>query len=241
MCKWEQKMAVELRNHNIVYFPVPKTACTSLKMLFFQMNEGRIFEKYTKDGKLMHIHNAAYGSPTFWDVDHKSFADMTRIAVIRDPIGRLLSAYSNRVRFHRELSEARIDTDLAERLKIHPDPSPDEFFGNLEKYRILSNSIRHHTDLTSVFLGPNLAYFKKIYRIEELDKLTADLSGTLGKQLTLGREQTGGEKIYLKDLANITRKKLALYCMGDYALMKDYFRLPAETGARIPVDALAAA
>jgi len=231
-------MAVELKNHNIVYFPMPKTACTSLKMLFFQINEGRIFETYQEDGKLMHIHNAAYGSPSFWDVKHKDFQDMTRIALIRDPVSRLLSAYSNRVRYHRELSEQRIDMDLADRLGVGPDPSPDEFFINLEKYRFLSNSIRHHTDLATTFLGPDLEYFQKVYPIEEIGKLTRFLSETVKQDLVLGREQTGGKKVQFKDLSSQARKQLTQYCLGDYALMKDYYRIPTVIRARFPYAAV---
>ncbi|MBN9673149.1 sulfotransferase family 2 domain-containing protein [Roseibium aggregatum] len=227
-------MAVELKNHNIVYFPMPKVACTSLKMLFFQINEGRIFEIYKEDGKLMHIHNAAYGSPSFWDVKHKDYENMIRIALIRDPVARLLSAYSNRVRYHRELSEQRIDLDLAKKLGVGPNPSPDEFFNNLEKYRILSSSIKHHTDPATTFLGPDLTYFQKIYRIEELDKLTRFLSDTVQQDLVLGREQTGGQKVKFMELERQARKNLTQYCLGDYALMKDYYQIPSEISGRFP-------
>ena len=232
-------MAVELKNRDIVYFPMPKTACTSLKMLFFQLNEGHPFEKYKKDGKLYHIHNAAYGTPTFWDVDHAAYEGMTRVAVIRDPIARMLSAYSNRVRFHRELSEKRIDMKLAEKLGVGPNPSPDAFFVNLEKYRFLSPSIRHHTDLSTTFLGPDLGYYHKVFRIEELDKLTSFLSTAVSKDVVLGREQTGGKKIRFEELSNRARKQLVMYCLGDYALLKDHYTVPSEAGAKIP--ALAAA
>ena len=227
-------MAVELKNHDIVYFPMPKTACTSLKMLFYHLNEKRIFENYKKDGKVMHIHNAGYGTPYFSELNHRDYAAMTRIAVIRDPVSRLLSAYSNRVGFHRELSAPRIDLDLAGKLGIGPDPSPEEFFINLEKYRILSPSIRHHTDLATKFLGPSLDYFQKVYPIEKLPDMVAFLSSRTGQNLTLGREQTGGKKIHFKDLSVPARKRLALYCMGDYALVDGFYRVPAEVDALFP-------
>lgn len=232
-------MAVELKNHNIAYFPMPKTACTSLKLLCFEINEGRKFEKYKKDGKLHHIHNAGYTTPAFWDVNHKDLEDMTRIAVIRDPIARLLSAYSNRVGFHQELSERHIDMELAQKLGVGPDPSPDEFFLNLEKYRFLSYSIRHHTNLSTTFLGPDLGYFHQVFRIEELDRLTAFLSEAVSMELTLGREQTGGKKIRLGDLSGKARRQLTMYCLPDYALIKDYYEVPSVAGAKFPVRAAA--
>ena len=227
-------MAVPLKNHDLVYFPMPKTACTSIKKLFFHLNENRVFENYRKDGTLMHIHNAGYGTPYFSDLKHKNYTAKTRVTVIRDPISRLLSAYSNRVAFHRELSERRIDIDLAGKLGSGPDPSPDEFFLNLEKYRVLSPSIRHHTDHATKFLGPSLTYFQKVYPIEKLTELVDFLSEKTSQDLTLGREQTGGKKIYFKDLSKPARKQLALYAMGDYALFDGHYRVPAEVEALFP-------
>ncbi|MCV0424083.1 MAG: sulfotransferase family protein [Roseibium sp.] len=227
-------MAIPLKNHDIVYFPMPKTACTSLKLLFFHLNENRVFKNYKKNGTLMHIHNAGYGTPYFSDLSHSEHATKTRVTVIRDPISRLLSAYSNRVVFHRELSERRIDTDLAEKLGISPDPSPDEFFLNLEKYRALSTSIKHHTDPATKFLGPSLDYFQKVYPLEKLTDLVDFISEKTSQNLKLGREQTGGQKIYFKDLSKSARKQLALYCMGDYALLNKHYQLPPEVDTLFP-------
>ncbi|WP_186389784.1 MULTISPECIES: sulfotransferase family 2 domain-containing protein [unclassified Stappia] len=221
-------MAVVLNNHNIVYFPVPKTACTSLKMLMFELNNGRKFEMYEEDGVLKHIHNAAYGTPSFIDVDRAPFAGMTRLAVIRDPIARLLSAYSNRVAFHRELSEDHIDADLASRLGVHPNPSPDHFFNNIGKFRILSGSIKHHTDPVSAFLGPDLAYYHRVFRIEDIGGLVELLSNAVGHPLELGREQVGGDKIKFEDLGHRAQRNLVEYCYGDYALMRGYYYMQAR-------------
>ncbi|MBL3554151.1 sulfotransferase family 2 domain-containing protein [Rhodovulum sulfidophilum] len=216
-------MAVVLEGHNIVYFPVPKTACTSIKLLLFELNNGKKFEMYEEDGNVMHIHNAVYGTPSFLEVDRNPYADMIRIAVIRDPVSRMLSAFSNRVAFHRELSEDRIDTDLAERLGVHPDPSPDHFFNNIEKFRILSDSIRHHTDPVSSFLGPDLAYYHRVFRIERLDELTTFLGEKVGREIQLGREQVGGEKTSFEQLGARAQKNLLQYCSGDYALMRGFY------------------
>ena len=53
-----------------------------------------------------------------------------KITVIRDPVKRFLSAYSNRVRFHRALGRKRI-TEEQVKLGAKPNPTLEEF---VERY-----------------------------------------------------------------------------------------------------------
>ncbi|WP_226638557.1 sulfotransferase family 2 domain-containing protein [Novosphingobium profundi] len=219
-------MPVNILNNKISYFPVPKTACTSIKYLFYYVENGKDFEMTEVNGEVQHIHNSMYPTEYFQVVDQKALVGSTRIAVIRDPVARMLSAFSNRVGFHKELSEDRIDMEMARKLEVHPNPSPDHFFNNIEKFRALSPSIKHHTDMTSAFLGYDLSYYHKIYTINELDELVDFLQGETGMDLKMGREQTGGAKLAFSDLLPRARKNLLQYCYGDYALMRGYYLPP---------------
>ncbi len=219
-------MAVALSRHNLAYFPIPKTACTSIKMMMFELEHGRKFEMYEKDGVLMHIHNAAYSTPKFLETDLTSLASMQRIAVVRDPVKRMLSAYSNRVNFHGELSESHINTDLAQALGVHPNPSADHFFNNIEKFRILSPSIHHHTDPVNVFLGPDLHYFHRVFRLENLDEFVKFVSVQTEHTVHLGREQVGGEKLVFQDLGARAQRSLLEYTYAEYALLRGYYVPP---------------
>ncbi|MXN64025.1 hypothetical protein GR183_03830 [Stappia sp. GBMRC 2046] len=219
-------MAIVLENYGIVYFPVPKTACTSIKYLMYKINNGRNFEQHIRGDNLMHIHNSAYDTPSFIDVDLMPLKNMIRITVVRDPVARMLSAYSNRVKHYGELSEKRIDLELASKLGVRPNPSPDQFFNNLGKYRILSDSIKHHTDPIYSFLGSDLRYFHHVFRIEKISDFVDFMKNSTSQRIELEREQTGGEKISLSDLSNKARRKLTEYCYGDYALLQGHYPTP---------------
>ena len=57
-------MAVEWRTKKIVYFPVPKCACTSLKYAFYKLNFG---QEYSEDSATAAggIHLLYSGTPEF--------------------------------------------------------------------------------------------------------------------------------------------------------------------------------
>jgi hypothetical protein len=218
-------MPIVLRKYNIAYFPVPKVACSSLKHLFFFLENGRNFENFTDEaGKKHHIHNAVYPTLSSSDDDWSCAANMHRIAVVRDPMDRFVSAYRNRVLFYKELSQTSIDAGKAQVLGLKPDPNLDEFIDRLELYRALSPVIKHHTDPQSYFVGHTLDYFNKVYRFEELDTLAADLTERIGQPVALPHEQKGigGQ------LPSISAKRVAKmleFYSGDYALLKRLYPL----------------
>ena len=217
-------MAVTLRKYKATYFPAPKIACTSVKYLLYYIENGNEFQSSVIDGKTKHIHDSVYSTPKFISVDKAAISDHLRFAVVRDPIKRLISAYTNRVVFYKELAAHKLDPDLAKRLGVHPDPTIDEFFSKIAEYRLLSPSIRHHTDAQTVFFGNDLAYFHRIYTVANLPQLVEDLSRLTGMALTLPHEQSGGPKIDASELRPRTLLQAAEYCAGDYALLRDYYR-----------------
>src|SRR5204863_9345498 len=93
-----------------------------------------------------------------------------RFTVVRDPIERLLSAYSNRVLQHDELSEARLRYGQAD-ANLTPRPGIGVFIDNLEQYRAADESIRHHTEPLTYFLGDDPTYYNRIYGMSEIGEL----------------------------------------------------------------------
>ncbi|MEO1313074.1 MAG: hypothetical protein AAFV27_04260 [Pseudomonadota bacterium] len=80
--------------------------------------------------------------------------------------------------------------------------------------------------LQKQYLGPDLGYFDKIYRIEESGALAADLSARIGRPVTFGRHQTSGPKFRPEDLSPAARTALMRYLEPDYALLSAYYSLP---------------
>lgn len=97
-------MTVHLRDHNLTHVAVPGMACTSIWHAIFQIENARMLEDYLANGKYFHVHSVD-PTRTFQNLARERIAGHARFGLIRDPVRRLLSCYSNRVIFSRYLSE----------------------------------------------------------------------------------------------------------------------------------------
>lgn len=203
-------MALILPQYRIAYFPVPKAACTSVKTMFFQIENGAPFKPMRRHGQMFHIHNF-YGTQPFNRQDPEVLRSFWRFAIHRDPIARFLSCYSNRVLHFKELSAAML-SDQARAAGAIPDPDLETFIERLDLYQEHSPSIRHHTAPQITFLGRDPGYFDRIYAMKELPQMVAELEARTGLQLHLPHEQRGGPKLDLRDLgANALERLNRIY------------------------------
>jgi hypothetical protein len=192
-------MGCHLDRYGLSYFPVPKCACSSLKAFFFELENGRPFQNYRANGKVIHIHHV-YRTLPFETTRHRAGANDWKIAVVRDPVARLLSCYSNRVLHHRELDG--IDLSIRDRIAgLVRRPDIGTFVDLLPRYRELSPSMHHHSAPHVEFLGLDPAYFDRVYRIDQLDTLVADVAGRVGTAPALQRLQMGGPKLKEDELS----------------------------------------
>lgn len=199
---------------SIGYQPIPKVACTSIKEVFFRAATGLPFSPALAEGA-NHVHR--YFDLRMRDVSAAGF----RFVVVRDPIKRLLSAFSNRVLHHKELSR-----NYVERLNLNPalelesfafDPSLAQFVERFQTYRQIP-TIDHHFRPISEFSAP-LKAFDKVYPFEALDDLVADLQQRTGVQMSLPHSQRGGPKLQVKDLPPKVFDKLVDIFAADYAML----------------------
>lgn len=206
---------------NVAYLPVPKNACTSIKQMFYEAEHGTKFSPYKdENGKTVFIHNL-YPSVVFDKLDKRNISELQRIAVIRDPVKRVLSAYGNRIVHHRELSADKQGKNLAMHGLI-PDPDLSTFIARLEDYRAAVPTINHHTRAQVDFLGTNPDYLSRIYRFSELEMLAADMSQITGRRLVLPWLQSGGPKVSLTDITSAQYEKLHELFTADYRAFGDW-------------------
>jgi hypothetical protein len=219
-------MPLSLPRLGLCYHPIPKVACTSLKKAFYRLENGHDFPGGD-------IHAEYHRTEPLAVFDDQTPDALLRIAVVRDPIARLVSAYNNRVMGHRELAPDRIDLDLARRLFLVPDPDPDFFFLNIDRYRTLSFDIRHHTEPMTSFLGPSLRAFDRVFVFEELDRLADWLARRVGTPVRFVHEQVsepGGPRF--ERLSPAAQAAAVAACWGDYALVADLYAPPAPRYGR---------
>ena len=216
-------MPVLVPTLGLAYFAVPKNACTTLKEAFFALNEGRPFAPWDgPEGRTMYIHNTQgyFSAPA----TPEAFAEtegLLRLAVVRDPMRRLVSCWKNRVLHHRELSVARLGEAPFAQHGLPPDPPFPLFIEKLEGYRALSWSIRHHSDLQVVFLGRDPGAFAHVVPMEALAELQELVASLAGAPVAFGHAQRGGREFPDPEIDAATRQRMLAYAAEDY----DHWRL----------------
>lgn len=214
-------MAIFLEKHGLAYFSVPKCACSTLKRLLFQLENEFPFHMYRANGRLVHIHSV-YPTHRMNQSSRKQAEGMYKFAVVRDPVSRILSCYRNRVVFRGELSRNHIQ-GVKRFSGLPPDPDLSTFIKHLERYRLISRPIAHHSQKLSYFLGKNPNWFDKIYDIRQTDELIQDLGNRVGNLPPIERSQIGGPKVSRADLSLQEINKIHKIYNEDYKIFGRFF------------------
>lgn len=209
-------MTVILDDHKLSYVAVPKVACTSVKSMFFEIENGFAFRMFRASGRHWHIHDF-YPSVPFGELPHRGMSGHLRVALVRDPIRRLLSCYGNRVVHHGELSQARTGAALRQ-AGLPVDPDLRSFVHHLDGYRRAVPSIEHHARPMVDYLGRNPAFYAHLFPMEAIGAFAELVRHVTGTRAGLERLQTGGPKIPPDTLGPAERRVLETYYAEDYAL-----------------------
>ena len=213
-------MTVILDNHKLFYGAVPKVACSSLKRMFFEVENGFAYHNFETNGRGWYIHDFYPTLPRAKYPDAR-LSGFRRLALVRDPIKRFLSAYGNRVIHHGDVSPEAVRQ--AGRLKrLTPNPELDEFIERLEAYMAIPVIKAHCRPMVDI-LGPEPGYFHAIYDIGQIDAFLADASQVVGRELKAGRFQTGGPKFSPDILTAAQKAKLEKFYKRDYEVFGRFF------------------
>lgn len=213
-------MSVVLDDHSLFYASVPKVACTSIKLMFFKLENGFPFKGYIINGKRRHIHQYYNGS--LWEkTPHKRIKGYHRVTLVRDPVDRFLSAYKNRVLQLKELSFEKAGPKLAN-LGLDYDPDLSVFIERFDDYYSASNSIHHHTRPMIDFLGEDATYYSKIYPLREMKKFVTDISNYVGSDLEIGNFQKSGSNLNKDDLSRAQLDKIKSFYRFDYSAFGEF-------------------
>jgi hypothetical protein len=173
-------MTVHVWDSRLTYVSVPKCACGSLKRFFYELLNG---ERFAARWFRPSVHRV-YRSRCFTSLPHGRIADHWRVAVVRDPLSRVVSGYFSKIVRQNCLEEPV--TRLATRAAGLPTrPSLEVLLDNLTRYKRVSRVIRAHFQPLSYYLGPEPSWFSRIYDISEVGALAEDACERTGRRAAL--------------------------------------------------------
>ena len=216
-------MVVTIDRLKVAYFPVPKAANTSMKHLIHGINTGGKFKTRRDEntGRLHHIHRE-YKTPKFADITPERYRKFFKIAIVRDPVERVVSAWRNRVVHHKELEDRKSASSIGE-IGIPQKPTLSEFVTHLEKYRSINRSISVHTSPLTDFLGESKEYYDLIFDISESHQIEIFFSTLTGEKRALPRKQMGGPPAERNELPMELIQKLERTYENDYRVFGSAF------------------
>lgn len=213
-------MAITVDAYRLAFMPLPKSACTSVKRTLAQVDPD-VAKDDTPDVQVWH---EVYPTRRFRSDRWVRYADYFRFCVVRDPVKRLMSCYTDIVANREEMS----NSPRLRKSKRYPvDPDPDYFFLNLDAYKTHSSLVKHHCMSAAFFIGTQPEKdFDRVYRTSEIDELGNDLSVRTGRVLAVPHANATKRKLVLDDLLDETVDAIRPFLEQEYALLKGYFRNP---------------
>ncbi len=210
-------MTHRIKGTDLVYFPVPKIACSSLKNAILKHNDPALYKDVREKRRPgLNVHGV-YPTRRFSPLTPLLHARGRWFCVVRDPLERLASAYSNRVAQYGELSESAVGKEKLAAEGLEADPDFETFARNLAGYRKVSSSIAHHTAPLTFFLGAKPERFDRIFSVRRMAELI-DWCAEAGAKLEVGREKSDGPKVPVSSLSTDARRSLRDFYRKDYGI-----------------------
>jgi len=214
-------MVITVEAHKIAYMAVPKAACSSIKFALAEIDPEMAGIKHGGLEDMLFAHTR-YQTQRFRPHRWAQYSDWWRFTVVRDPLQRLFSAYSDFVVKRKLLYKS----PKLRRTDLPKEPDPDFFFQNVEQYKELSSVIRHHILPVRLFAGPKLEGYDRIYKMEELDQLAQDITARTGKSFVIPRANKSGKTFEFTDLHPKTQDHLRVFLAEEYDYFKGYYDNP---------------
>jgi len=215
-------MVIAVPEYRLAYAAVPKAGCSSVKAMLAQVDPNVALPPLEKTTN--RTWHALYPTQRYRKWRWKQYRSDFFFTVIRDPVKRLMSVYTNRVVQKRELFKSR--NIKSGHLGLPADPDPDFFFQNLREYMQAAAVIKHHALPTWMFTGRDLAFYDCVFRTDEMNELAHELSERTGSLVESMRANSSEQRLEFDDLASETRDALRPVLIEEYVHLRGYFDNP---------------
>ncbi len=218
-------MVIAVPAHQIAYMATPKVACTSVKAALAQIdpNAPAGLGASQPDEEQHRLLHQSYPTRRFRPHRWRKYEGWWRFTLVRDPLKRLLSVYSDRVVGRRELHNS---PKMRAQSVLPMDPDPDFFFQHLDRYMAHSSAIKHHALPFRLFIGPAPLRYDRIFRVSEIDALAEELSRRGGREVKIPRLNKSSARLSPDDLRPVTLGFIREYLKEDYELLGDFYKCP---------------
>ena len=204
----------------VAYAIIPKSACTTIRNTMQWLQNGG-----DNDSKIIKMVN--HQSPKeYWLQIENLAANYCKLVVVREPIKRFLSGFSDLILSRRiafEKNKFLTSCEYLSLVKLGNNPEINWLIENLELYLEMSYSLKFHIKPQHTFMGNQIKGFDRIFQVERLGELGKKLSEMTGFEITLPRLNTGGRKVSLAELSEKSMKKLIDFYARDYELLHEYY------------------
>lgn len=212
---------IELNNEPLIYIPIPKNACSTIKHALYEIEYDKEFD-YDRAGERGYhdIHDYyKKRKHAFVGLESLRNKNATIFTVIREPVQRLISCYRNRVVDLKDLEKNK--PELYKR-NLPLEPDLNTFVLRLEEYRVANKSIEHHSRPQHTFLDTSVGYIDEIFplsRMNELKKMLKEIK----PDLEMKSEKSGGTSVSLADLSETALEEAIRFYQQDYELLSDFY------------------
>ena len=152
---------IYIKEFDLGYLDVPKNGSTSIKEYLYQSLYAKAYN--AKENNMLNRHQ--FFHKYYGNIDLAKY----RMIILRDPVKRFLSVYSNRVVFYKELSQEHLQKSEQGRQILEKNltctPNLHEFITNFLEYK-REPSLWHHTKPIYYILSTaelNSAVFRNIF------------------------------------------------------------------------------
>ncbi|MEL7835180.1 sulfotransferase family 2 domain-containing protein [Fodinibius sp. Rm-B-1B1-1] len=212
---------IELNSEQLIYLPIPKNACSTIKHALYEIEYGKEFDyDQAREWGYQDIHDYYNKRKSaFTGTKALKKKDATIFTVIREPVKRLISCYRNRVVDLRDLEKNK---SALHRRNLPLEPDLNTFVIRLEEYREANKSIEHHSRPQHLFLGDRLDYIDEVFPLHQMKEVKAMLK-ELKPGLKMRAEKSGGTTFGLTDLSITALDEAIRFYENDYDLLSDYY------------------